>query len=72
MTNAEETVKIQITISIETASDEGGDDTGIMVAEWNAMSNSERSAIYRQMWDDLAANADGGGARVITEGAEGI
>jgi hypothetical protein len=71
MTNAE-TVKIQISIQIDTESDEGGDDTGLTVAEWNSLTNAERSKIYRQMWDDMAANGDNGGAHVVTAGAEEI
>ena len=64
-----DTVQIRISIQI---SSEGDCDTGLTVDQWNALSNEERSAIYHDLWGAEAANGDGGGAEVLTPGAEAI
>jgi len=64
-----DTVLIRISIQI---SSEADCDTGLTVDQWNALSDEERSAIYHNLWSDEAANSDGGGARVLTPGAEEI
>lgn len=64
-----ETVKLRIVIEIST---DGEVDTGLAVAEWNALTDEERSEIYHNLWDEEAGNADNGGGSVITPGAAGI
>lgn len=65
----EKTVHLHISIEISTDED---CDTGYTVAEWNATSDEERSRISSQLWDECAANADGGGMSVTTAGAEPV
>jgi len=71
MTDAEntETVKIDIRIFIDQHDPEA--DTGKTVAEWNALTDRERSAIYKDMWFSMA-ECDDGGAKVVTPGAEEV
>jgi hypothetical protein len=64
-----ETVKLDISIDIR-QHDEAAD-TGLTVAEWNALTDEGRSAIYQEMWQAMAGQ-DNGGVRVVTEGAEGL
>lgn len=66
---ADETVKLDITIDIQQHDPDV--DTGLTVAEWNALTDAERSRIYQKMRDAMA-EADNGGVRVMTEGAEGL
>lgn len=61
------TVRIDIAIMIE---EQGVVDTEIPVAEWNAMTDDERHAVARRMWNAMAEQ-DNGGMRVVTPGAEG-
>ncbi len=63
-----ETVRLDISIDIRT---EGVVDTGITVADWNAMTNEQRSDVIQQSWNDMAQQ-DNGGISVVTEGAEGV
>lgn len=63
---ADETVKV--TIDIQT---DGTHDTGLTIAEWNALTDVERSRIVQDLWEDHAG-ADNGGVHVETEGAEGV
>ncbi len=60
-----ETVRIDISIDIQT---EGVVDTDITVADWNAMTDQQRSDIVQQYWNDMAQQ-DNGGISVVTEGA---
>jgi hypothetical protein len=64
-----ETVKLHITIEISTE-DEAAD-TGLTVAEWNAMTDEERSDVMDGIWSEMAGGANNGGISVVTEGAEG-
>lgn len=68
MTNAE-TVKLDIAIEISQHNPEY--DTEITVADWNAMTERERSEVYTDAWNTMA-QSDTGGIRVITQGAEEI
>ena len=61
-----ETVKLHITIDIHTE-DEAAD-TGLTVAEWNALTTEQRREITRDMWLEMCG-ADNGGITVVTEGA---
>lgn len=61
-----ETVKVRVSISIES---EGDYDTDMTVEQWNALSGIERSKIAQDMWQTEAEN-DNGGYMVLTEGAE--
>ncbi len=63
-----ETVHLDISIDIQT---EGVVDTGVTVAEWNAMTDEQRSEIAQSAWSDMAEQ-DNGGMRVVTEGAEEV
>lgn len=63
----DETVKLDISIHIDQHDPEA--DTGLTVAEWNALTPAERSSIYAGMWEAMAG-MDSGGVRVVTEGAE--
>jgi hypothetical protein len=61
----EDTVKVHINIEILV---DGTYDTGMTVAEWNALTPAERSDIVQDM-KDTAMEADNGGAWVETDGA---
>jgi hypothetical protein len=63
------TVKISIEIGVST---EGVHDTGLTVAQWNALSLEERSAMVAEMWSTEAGDHDNGGMSVVTEGATEI
>ncbi len=63
----DETVKLDIRIEI--SQHDPDYDTGLTVAEWNALTPAERSDIYQGAWNAMAG-ADNGGVRVVTEGAE--
>lgn len=63
------TVRLDISIQIDQHDDDY--DTGITVAEWNAMTDKQRSNVYRDAWSTMA-EIDNGGVRVLTEGAEGL
>lgn len=69
MTSSEETVILNMTIEISTG---GVVDTGLTVAEWNALDDVERSSVVSELWLDEASNHDNGGVSVATPGAEGI
>lgn len=60
-----ETVKLRITIEIETSEVV---DTGLTVDEWNFLDDDGRSERIRQLWDEVA-EADNGGVSVLTPGA---
>lgn len=64
-----ETVKVRISIEISTEDDA---DTGLTVEQWNALTDAERSAMVRDMWDTYASSADSGGMQVLTAGAADI
>jgi hypothetical protein len=64
-----DTVKIEVIIRIDA---EGEVDTGIPIETWNAMTDQERDAVARNLWDLEAGNHDAGGMTVTTDGAEGI
>ncbi len=66
--SAEETVRIDISIQID---QQDVVDTGLTVAQWNALSDAERWRIAREQWD-IMASRDDGGMSVVTEGAEDI
>jgi hypothetical protein len=66
VTVAEETVKIRIEIEISTA---GTLDTEVPLAEWNAMTQDERTRIANQMWATECSNNDSGGVWVVTDDA---
>jgi hypothetical protein len=63
-----ETVHLDISIQIDT---QAVVDTGITVADWNAMTDEQRSEIAQSAWSDMAEQ-DNGGMFVVTEGAEGV
>jgi hypothetical protein len=67
--SAEETVRIDISIQINT---EDVVDTGYTIAQWNAMTPTQRGAVLNEIWNDTASNSDSGGMRVATDGAEEI
>ena len=61
----DETVRLRVTIEISVDEE---CDTGLTVAEWNALSDEERGAVAGKHWDELAEN-DNGGTSVRTPGA---
>jgi hypothetical protein len=63
-----ETVKLDISIEI---SEQDVVDTGLTVEQWNALTGEQRSAIARDIWNDMAAR-DNGGMSVVTPGAEEV
>jgi hypothetical protein len=63
------TVRLEISIKID--QHDGDYDTGYSVEQWNAMTDTERSAIYHAVWN-VMAQQDGGGVTVLTEGAEDL
>lgn len=63
-----DTVKLNISIEISTRDTV---DTGLTVEQWNALSDDERFAVARNIWDSMA-QSDNGGMAVVTEGAEEI
>jgi hypothetical protein len=65
----DETVRLEISIQIDEYDNDY--DTGYSVAEWNALTDEERSAVYHDAWEAMTA-ADSGGVRVLTPGAEGL
>jgi hypothetical protein len=65
----DETVKLDISIDIRQHDSDA--DTGLTVTQWNALTDAERFAIYQKMRDAMA-EADNGGVRVLTDGAEGL
>lgn len=57
-------VELSISIDIRT---EGTVGIGLTVAQWNALTDKERSEIVRDAWESMAT--DNGGISVITPGA---
>ena len=64
---SEPTVRLHVRVHVDHTDD--GYDTGIPLAEWNALSDEERSAVYNGAWD-AAAQHDDGGIWPATEGAK--
>jgi hypothetical protein len=65
-----DTVSIRVTIDYKTS--DNSVDTGYTVAEWNALSDAERAAVAREIYEVELQNADQGGMAVETDGAEAI
>lgn len=63
---------VHIRVSIDFKPSDNSVETGLTVAEWNALSDDERRTIARDIWETEMANADQGGMSVETEGAESI
>jgi hypothetical protein len=61
-----ETVKLRVSVKID---GEDEIDTELTVAAWNALTDDERYAFYREAWDALAER-DNGGVEVLTPGAK--
>lgn len=66
---SDQTVRLDISIQIDQHDDDY--DTGYTVDQWNAMTDTQRSNVYREAWSTMAEQ-DNGGVRVLTEGAEGL
>lgn len=60
-----ETVKLHISIQINTAADI---DTELTVEQWNALTDAERTQIVDDNWEAMA-QSNSGGVEVITDGA---
>lgn len=63
---------VEIRVIIDYKRSDSTIDTGLTVAEWNALPTAERAEIARGFWEAELANADQGGMSVETEGAEEI
>ncbi len=63
-----ETVRLDISIEID---EQAVVDTGITVADWNAMTDDQRQSVIQEQWNNLAER-DNGGITVLTKGAEGV
>lgn len=63
----EETVRLHVTVRVDY--DNPDYDTGLTVAEWNALTPEQRGRWVTNAWE-VAAQTDDGGIRVVTEGAE--
>jgi hypothetical protein len=68
MTDTPDTVKLSISIHIDTEDDAA--DTGFTLAQWNAMTDHERSEIVSDMWMTMAGDHDNGGIKIVTDGAK--
>lgn len=63
-----ETVKVRVRVEI---SSEDVIDTEMTVEQWNALTDDQRYAVYRNAWEAMC-ESDNGGVSVLTEGAERI
>ena len=63
---SDQTVRLHVHVQINSVDDDY--DTGITVAEWNAMTPSQRSDIRAEAWE-VAAQNDNGGVWTTTDGA---
>lgn len=62
---------VLLSIHIEIDQHDDAAETGLTVAQWNALTDDERTAIYRGMWETMAS-VDNGGISVVTDGATGV
>lgn len=67
-----DTDPVLIRVTIDFKRSDSTINTGLTVAEWNALPATERAEIARGIWEAELANADQGGMSVETEGAEEI
>jgi hypothetical protein len=63
---------VKLSISIEISATDEDCDTGLTVERWNALTGAQRSRIVTDIWNEMAASADGGGISVVTDGAEEV
>jgi hypothetical protein len=66
MTDTDQTVKLHVEVHVDYTDDDY--DTGVTVAEWNAMSPSERGTVQAEAWQ-TAVQYDDGGIWPVTPGA---
>lgn len=67
-----DTDPVLIHVSIDYKTTDNTVETGLTVAAWNALTDAERSAIARDIWETELQNADQGGMSVVTDGAEAV
>jgi hypothetical protein len=68
MTDTDQTETVKLHVEVHINYTDGDYDTGVTVAEWNAMSPTERGNIQAEAWE-VAVQYDNGGIWATTPGA---